>query len=37
MAAYLLFDNVEVRDPTPLADYVKRAAEVAAEIGRFLA
>jgi uncharacterized protein (DUF1330 family) len=33
MASYLLFDNVEVRDPTPLADYVKRAAEVAADYG----
>lgn len=34
MAAYLLFDNVEVvGDTAPLADYVKRAAKVAAEHG----
>ena len=33
MAAYFLFDNVEVSDPDPLADYVKKAADVAAEHG----
>ncbi len=33
MAAYFLFDNVEVSDPAPLARYVQEAAKIAAEHG----
>lgn len=38
MAAYFLFDNVEVSDPAALADYAKEAAKIVAEHGgRYLA
>jgi uncharacterized protein (DUF1330 family) len=33
MPAYMLFDNVEVSDPAPLADYVKQASRIAADHG----
>ncbi len=33
MAAYFLFDNVEVSDPAALASYAKEAAKVVAEHG----
>ena len=38
MAAYFLFDNVEVNDPQALADYFPQAAKLVAEHGgRYLA
>ena len=38
MAAYFLFDNVEVSDPAALAGYAKEAAKLVAEHGgRYLA
>ena len=33
MAAYFLFDNVEVRDPAALASYAKQAAKTVADHG----
>jgi uncharacterized protein (DUF1330 family) len=33
MAAYLLFDNVEVSDPAALAEYFPQAAKLVAEHG----
>ena len=33
MAAYYLFDNVEVNDPVALAGYAKEAAKIVAEHG----
>jgi uncharacterized protein (DUF1330 family) len=33
MSAYVLFDNVEVRDPAALAEYAKEAAKIVAEHG----
>ena len=33
MAAYFLFDNVEVSDPAALAEYAKDTAELVAEHG----
>jgi uncharacterized protein (DUF1330 family) len=33
MAAFYLFDNVEVRDPAALAGYAKQAAKIVAEHG----
>jgi uncharacterized protein (DUF1330 family) len=33
MPAYVLFDNVEVRDPAALAGYAKEAAKIVAEHG----
>jgi uncharacterized protein (DUF1330 family) len=33
MAAYSLFDNLEIRDPDALAAYAKEAAKIVAEHG----